>query len=1008
MDLGLILGTEYDRKKQKLQQELRLDFNHYIAKKKDLKTSVFNLQPQSLSLPTDERKSVKEKLREKRNEEDTFFLKKQPQTTRLKWGPPYIAEKPGQVQDTDASHISSPPSPLHFQNTQPNRHQNHREHSASRRDAATLSEAAGTRKSSGARGQGHQDHQGQRNLDPHRLEEPYNSEEELHTDKEEEWEFSGRAAEENAATQMRKEQYKQELLKQIDEHRKNKMKEKKLELRVAATGAIDPEKKPDRLKQFGVVNRHYDNWRRDVPYKPGIDLDALGNNPNPRLPRDDKPAESTDDSNPPGKSQVAFLSPAVDFSTAASQQSGKKVPGSGTGASSGIPSLALFNEDYHRNLSNTLGEMPVPSATGKHGTSLLAGGMLPADRSKQARERALSYQEALRQQIKEREELKRRQREERERYDAQIEAEMMAYNPWGRSGGGAPIKDKGGNLISDLNQMHRTNEEVYRNHGSRDITRAQSFVARNFPIPGADPQITGSHDQPTSQQLHKQDSYKDILKRQIEENRQKLAEERERIKKEEEKEEKRLAEQRARIRQEYEEEQKKLEKRKNEQQLKNEWLKNQRLENQTLNREHAHQEEERRKREEQEIQKKVTESYRGREERQEQREPSPPIPALQKKSQNHLASRPSTVVSPLSPKTVSEHSMSAPYSPPVPARRNQLRDKSDQQEVFRKLSALRKNLQKKKRELEDQLGQRDQDKTHSPLPSRHRRRPKVNPCDFTKKPADQTSPRRPLSCVNTQNIKEFNQLKNRDTASREEVRHMYPDPPSDAQSLDIQQQALLRQQQHAMRRMKREEDHDSLLQQLNYHHPRTKPARNSKREILPSETTFIDVYGGDAPEQLVPKESSRQPTAEDQDSRVLQKRDDHDEVAIPIERRERDVQSDAESLQSAICLNVKDNLRADKQHRITADQVSRDHSCRSEACVMDEPLNSPETMSGNEVDAFSLCSSHSVPERRVSVETVATEAWLRPGTSDAVRRQDCKERLSRGMDRPSWLMHRVI
>lgn len=53
-------------------------------------------------------------------------------------------------------------------------------------------------------------------------------------------------------------------------------------------------------------------------------------------------------------------------------------------------------------------------------------------------------------QIKEREESKRREKEEKERYDAKIEAEMMAYNPWGRSGGGAPIKDQKGNLFSKL------------------------------------------------------------------------------------------------------------------------------------------------------------------------------------------------------------------------------------------------------------------------------------------------------------------------------------------------------------------------------------------------------------------------------------------------------------------------------------------------------------------------------------------------------------------------------
>lgn len=36
---------------------------------------------------------------------------------------------------------------------------------------------------------------------------------------------------------------------------------------------------------------------------------------------------------------------------------------------------------------------------------------------------------------------------------------------------------------------------------------------------------------------------------------------------------------------------------------------------------------------------------------------------------------------------------------------------------------------------------------------------------------------------------------------------MYPDPPTDAQNLDIQQQALLREQQRKIRLMKREQEH---------------------------------------------------------------------------------------------------------------------------------------------------------------------------------------------------------
>lgn len=37
---------------------------------------------------------------------------------------------------------------------------------------------------------------------------------------------------------------------------------------------------------------------------------------------------------------------------------------------------------------------------------------------------------------------------ETELYDAKLEAEMKAYEPWGRGGGGAPLRDNHGNLIS--------------------------------------------------------------------------------------------------------------------------------------------------------------------------------------------------------------------------------------------------------------------------------------------------------------------------------------------------------------------------------------------------------------------------------------------------------------------------------------------------------------------------------------------------------------------------------
>lgn len=109
---------------------------------------------------------------------------------------------------------------------------------------------------------------------------------------------------------------------------------------------------PNRIKQFGTVNRRYDSWRRDVAYKPGIDLEATGKDSNPRL-KVDKPTEDTEQRSPPGKSHV-------DYGAALGQLTGKTVSGSATRAAQGVPSLDCFNEDYHRDFSNMLGEVAIP------------------------------------------------------------------------------------------------------------------------------------------------------------------------------------------------------------------------------------------------------------------------------------------------------------------------------------------------------------------------------------------------------------------------------------------------------------------------------------------------------------------------------------------------------------------------------------------------------------------------------------------------------------------------
>ncbi|XP_017261942.1 centrosome and spindle pole-associated protein 1 isoform X2 [Kryptolebias marmoratus] len=775
------LGSDYERKKHKLLQELQLDYKDYVAKKNNLKTHEPDSHQQGLSLPINERASIKERLREERNKEYNLFLQERAQKRGLKRGTPPVTSKLEHLQALDAANKTSQSPPLPFLNTQTSVLPPRQERPACRRDAATLTEAGN-------------DGGGAWNLDPRRRRrwripkprELHSSEGEPCTDEEEDFGFRHRrrrdghprepqprdekgtqkrrvdrafwdtkepeapvlpdqddkdglwksdskhipdsmrtaarspaatckdkaesatglmigATEEQTITQMRKEQYKQELLRQIAEQQRNKIKEKKLELKVAATGATDPEKQPDRIKQFRTAYQQYENLRQDAPHKSGADLEAVGKDPNPRLKGEIHHRA------PGGSSQV-------DFNTTLSQLPGWTGPGPGMGAEHDVPPFDYFTEDYHRNFARTPGGVALPrnasvappmlpniyktpqesahhyyrtrnpleSQDNLHdgpqhfgnfetppqwtspvrankGSPFAAEG-LHAD--KQRRESVLRYQEALKQQIQEREERKRREKEEKERSDAKSEAEMMTYDPWGRSGGGAPIKDQHGNLVSDLKQMHIINKNR--------LLSPRAGAASPFQLPGS------CHQSPQQPPLT-QDRYKEELKQQIEENRRKRAEERERQTLAAEEEEKRLAKERARMLQQYEEEQRKQreahsyakKKRQVHEALMQptEEVKNRKQKNQT-----------------------VPHSAKEREEKTSQltyqREPSPPIPTLQKKHKNPAASKPPSV----------ERSVSAPHVQPVPRHLPTLRE--DQREVIKGLSALRDYLQKEQRRLE--------------------------------------------------------------------------------------------------------------------------------------------------------------------------------------------------------------------------------------------------------------------------------------------------------------------
>ncbi|XP_058873276.1 centrosome and spindle pole-associated protein 1-like isoform X2 [Acipenser ruthenus] len=867
-------------------------------------------------------------------------------------------------------------------------------------------------------------------------------------------------ADRDLAQQMRKEKYRQELQEQMAEQQRNKKREKELGLRVAASGAVDPEKqqskeKPDRIKQFGAISREYDNKPRDVPYRSGVGLGEFGSEPI-RRPREERPPPVVEERRPPERPRVAFQALPIDYTPLGVSAAG------GAGRSGGVP----LNEEFHRGLSSTLGEMVAPritsvppplpptltdiyrtpyddayyyygarnpldpslayygpgamgvqsvpfvnpptgptpqnyprtqsaGATGSNTTAATTNnrvGVFPGEKPKKSKEAIQNYQEALNQQMQEMQERKRREKEERERYDAKIEAEMKNYDPWGKGGGGAPLKDDQGNLITDLNRMHKFNEDAYVNPETKALREKRSLLSLNrnvetlrdetgapsshkisgFAFAHSSPFGRGNlfGDVPTPEQLHEQDKYKDYLCMQIEEKRRKEVEERQMLQMEEEKEERRLAEQRAKIQQEYEEE---LQKKK----LKEE-------ESKSKNEELIRQAEERRKQEEQrEEDEKRNDEMRQQYERERQarleelpRQLSPPIPTIQKKLASQTA-RPPSVDSHHSV-AFSDRPQSGAQSPPVPARRNQLRAAEDKKDVIGELSALRKQLRSEQRRLEEQhLSNMARDELDTPLSGRRRDRSEMDIFDMARLRM-QAPVRRPSSKevepVNPQNIRDFNQLKYRETETREEVRQAYPDPPNDDHSLEIQQQALLREQQRRINSMrKRGDGHGFSI-------PRTNPQnlllqRDHSEEILrgsllESESAFIRKTNGETYPLLVDTELRAGQLSARARRRQMKKIDVEIDDVLP---REPQAHPDSYSLNSLTSLNV-DQVRARNEHRM---KRLEDLHYPSRNIGENTSLEDPD-------DLLKQFSSKD-KERPYSVETVATEPWLRPGTSETLK-----------------------
>ncbi|KAM9795153.1 centrosome and spindle pole associated protein 1-like [Neosynchiropus ocellatus] len=807
--------------------------------------------------------------------------------------------------------------------------------------------------------------------------------------------------------QKRKECYRRELQEQIAEQERNKKREKDLELKVAATGVNDPEKKPDRIRQFGLRGRKNPQVSESVaqtetePY-----LHRLGEN----KVTDARGIQTP----PPDQPHIAFQSPGLECSSSLGLMGGGLSPPGQLAAipisrSMDVPRIlhtsaindayrSLYAEpNHHYGNPNMVYYIPpgapipcpigthIPQSQNNRGTypeqstkqskqvSVVDHhvGPLPADGAT-SKERIFSYRDALKLQkasrrdaikflpkIQEQQERRRLEREAKERYEAQLEADMRNHQPWGRGGGGAPLRDSTGNLITDLKQMHKQNEEAYINPEQRRAALTSCAPERYEPkerVSGfthvQTPQFARGNvfsSRPTQQQLQEQDKYKAELKQQIEEKMRKKAEEREQIRLEEEKEERRLMEQRARIQREFEEEQEKKKQKEMEQKARNEEL----FPMAEQRKREAERKEEAKKREAVERRKEAEEREKAELRRQYEkwrqvqevrREPSPPIPTLQKKRSHHQsASRPPSVQSRHSTAPLSERSLSGLQSPPVPACRNKLRAAAEQRDVLSELSVLRRQLFNEQKRLQNQIQQEDLEDFNSQS-HRHHERPLLDVFDLARL-RRQAPVRRP----NSRNLEPRNLSRIHDS-----LQLNYPDSrfgSSDAPRQENMGMASPRRRdcrdlyhQPSSQRSTVQDDYLDLSP-LHINYQRSAAGAPAEGSLLESDSAFIDPLGNEFP-------------------------------VLPMPELKRHCQ-----------LSARERRRLNKQSQAFQDgpgQRDDDYpdltNCKSQqdAAALDF----------SDDDTSSPQFSPFMANRRSSVESASTDAWMRPGTSESIKGLD--------------------
>ncbi|XP_035825252.1 centrosome and spindle pole associated protein 1 [Aplysia californica] len=617
------------------------------------------------------------------------------------------------------------------------------------------------------------------------------------------------------------------------------------------------------------------------------------------------------------------------------------------------------------------------------------------DRKKDQKQSTSAYREELERQIQEKNMKKQREREEKERprgsrYDLKMEEEARHYDPFGKGGGGAPMRDTQGNVISDLRQIRRDNNDPtsYRSGGGRQV----DFSPRGFggdigggaggntsraansyrdDLIGPPPAQTTADGDPsfargghgifgmpkTDSEKMQADKYKIDLKRQIEEKKAEEYRKKQLERLEEEREQKLLDDQRARMQREYDEEQRKMKEKEEEARRKNEEI--------IRAAEDKKRESERVRREAEEARQQEIREQRELEIRERQaadernRAKSPPIPALRGKEEPAAEE-----TKPLSPPIPAARTRTVEPEPPPPQRsRREHVPRAHSADVLNQLAGMREQLRKERQRVQHMLDDQEDDvEIYDP---RQIQRPPPAPVMQNRQEVDvfETAMNRnavavrrtPGDRASSRALEDFNALKHKkDSDSRKQFREMYPGKPTTDDALETEQLAMLRQQEERLRNMKDRrdlEDTSALRIGRDVH---------SSSSQLHSNSAFVEVNGvGSFPDDF-----------EDMPRRNESARQRRRARAPSTPRIDR--LTTPPDFNSRATFGSQTSLNVDKLARKNEDRLRRLRELQGD----DVSLYDPEDV----LDRFMTKQGHNRPPSR---NTLLDDTWMRAGSKQS-------------------------